>query len=101
MQEQFWVYRRLDSTLALLVCLRACGLLERPASDILAVSMPGPGSSPRSVAISEALAESSACDLMTIDIGEAVEAASCAILGMTVLLIIRMRMRKLVSARRF
>ena len=63
----------LDSTLALLVCLRACGLLERPASDILAVSMPGPGSSPRSVAISEALAESSACDLMTIDIGEAVE----------------------------
>ncbi|NLC40451.1 MAG: hypothetical protein GX763_05995 [Clostridiaceae bacterium] len=61
-----------DSTLALLVCLRACQILERPASDILCVSMPGPGSSPRSLAISESLAEICSCDLVTIDIGQAV-----------------------------
>ncbi|MDD4541556.1 MAG: NAD(+) synthase, partial [Eubacteriales bacterium] len=61
-----------DSTLALLVCLRACRILDRPASDVLAVSMPGPGSSPRSVTISEGLAEACGSDLMTIDISEAV-----------------------------
>lgn len=35
----------LDSTLALMASLRACQLLERPASDILAVTMPGFGTS--------------------------------------------------------
>lgn len=62
-----------DSTLALLVCLRACRILDRPADDILCVSMPGPGSSPRSVAISESLAQACGCDLVTIDIGQAVQ----------------------------
>lgn len=61
-----------DSTLVLLACLRACRILGRPASDIICVSMPGPGSSPRSVDISERLAEICGCELLTIDIGEAV-----------------------------
>uniref|UniRef100_UPI003FD73FE6 nitrilase-related carbon-nitrogen hydrolase n=1 Tax=Akkermansia sp. TaxID=1872421 RepID=UPI003FD73FE6 len=33
----------LDSTLALLICERACRALKRPASDILAVTLPGFG----------------------------------------------------------
>ena len=37
----------LDSTLALLICARACRLLGRPASDILAVTMPGFGTTDR------------------------------------------------------
>ena len=61
-----------DSTLALLVCLRTCQILGRPASDILCVSMPGPGSSPRSIDISKSLAEICGCQLQTIDISEAV-----------------------------
>lgn len=37
----------LDSTLALLICSRACRTLKRPASDILAVTMPGFGTTDR------------------------------------------------------
>lgn len=37
----------LDSTLALLICARACRALKRPASDILAVTMPGFGTTDR------------------------------------------------------
>ena len=37
----------LDSTLALLICSRACRALKRPASDILAVTMPGFGTTDR------------------------------------------------------
>ncbi len=37
----------LDSSLALLVCARACQLLGKPASDILAVTMPGFGTTGR------------------------------------------------------
>lgn len=37
----------LDSTLALLICERACRALKRPASDILAVTMPGFGTTDR------------------------------------------------------
>lgn len=37
----------LDSTLALLVCARACRVLQRPAADILAVTMPGFGTTDR------------------------------------------------------
>lgn len=37
----------LDSTLALLICARACQELRRPASDILAVTMPGFGTTDR------------------------------------------------------
>lgn len=61
-----------DSTLALLVCLRASRILGRPANDALAVSMPGPGSSPRSVDIAAALARHCGCELKTIDIHKAV-----------------------------
>lgn len=61
-----------DSTLALLVCLRACNILGRPAQDILSVSMPGPGSSPRSLSIAAALAKYTDSELQTIDISEAV-----------------------------
>ena len=37
----------LDSTLALLICSRACRALKRPAADILAVTMPGFGTTDR------------------------------------------------------
>lgn len=37
----------LDSTLAILICARACQALNRPASDILAITMPGFGTTPR------------------------------------------------------
>lgn len=37
----------LDSTLAILICARACQILNRPASDILAITMPGFGTTPR------------------------------------------------------
>lgn len=46
----------LDSTLALLVCTKACDILGRPHDSILAVSMPGMGTTNRTFANAENLA---------------------------------------------
>jgi NAD+ synthase (glutamine-hydrolysing) len=45
----------LDSTLALLVCRQACEILKRPLDTILAVAMPGPGTTQRTHSNAELL----------------------------------------------
>lgn len=61
-----------DSAMALLVCLRAFKLSERPVENILAVSMPGPGSTADSYERSVALAKAAGVSVKTISISEAV-----------------------------
>lgn len=63
----------LDSTLALLVCARAMRLLDRPAIDIVAVTMPCFGTTARTKGNAELLAEKVGATLRTIDIAKAVE----------------------------
>jgi NAD+ synthase (glutamine-hydrolysing) len=58
----------LDSTHALLVCVRAMELLGRPRSDILAVMMPGFATSERTQGQAERLVRALGCEAMTIDI---------------------------------
>lgn len=62
----------LDSTLALLVCVRAMALLDRPAADIVAVTMPCFGTTQRTRGNAERLAERAGATLRTIDIAAAV-----------------------------
>lgn len=62
----------IDSALALLVALKACVLLDKPAETLLVVSMPGPGTSDRSRELTEALARAAGADFRTIDISDAV-----------------------------
>ena len=62
----------LDSTLALLITARACDLLGRPRSDILAVTMPCFGTTSRTKSNAQILAERIGADFRTVDIGEAV-----------------------------
>ena len=62
----------LDSTLALLITARACDLLGRPRSDILAVTMPCFGTTSRTKSNAQILAERTGTDFRTVDIGEAV-----------------------------
>jgi NAD+ synthase (glutamine-hydrolysing) len=62
----------LDSTLAALVAVRALEKLGRPASDLLAVVMPGPGSTGRTQGNANALAEALGAGLRVIPIGDAV-----------------------------
>jgi NAD+ synthase (glutamine-hydrolysing) len=62
-----------DSTLALIICKRALELLDRPASDILAVTMPCFGTSGRTRGNAEILCEALGVPLTTIDIGESVK----------------------------
>lgn len=57
-----------DSTLALLVCKRALELLNRPTSEILAITMPCFGTSKRTLNNSIALANALGATLMQIDI---------------------------------
>ena len=57
-----------DSTLALVICARALKLLNRPASDIVAVTMPCFGTSKRTLANSIALANAFGATLKQIDI---------------------------------
>ena len=57
-----------DSAMALLVCLRAFKLSERPVENILAVSMPGPGSTADSYERSVALAKAAGVSVKTISI---------------------------------
>ena len=61
-----------DSTLALVICQRALKLLNRPASDILAVTMPCFGTSNRTLNNSIALANAFETTLMQIDITQSV-----------------------------
>jgi NAD+ synthase (glutamine-hydrolysing) len=62
----------LDSTLALLVALRAHEVLGRSAEEILAVSMPGPGTSRRTRSNARQLAEVFGTSFEEIPIDEAV-----------------------------
>ena len=61
----------LDSTLALLVCCRALSLLERKNSDILAVTMPGFGTTDRTYNNACELCRALGTQLRQIPIGEA------------------------------
>lgn len=62
----------LDSTLALLVAARAMDKLGRPRSDIIAVTMPGLGTTRRTKSNAEVLAQRLGADLQRIDITRAV-----------------------------
>lgn len=61
----------LDSTLALLICARACRALKRPASDILAVTMPGFGTTTRTRGNAVELCRLLGAELREIPISEA------------------------------
>jgi len=63
----------LDSTLALLVCARTLDLLGRPRGDVLAVTMPGFGTSALTLATARGLARSWGAELREIDIRAACE----------------------------
>lgn len=62
----------LDSTLALLVCAECCDLLKLPRSKILAVTMPGFGTTSRTRNNAEQLATELGARLLTIPIASAV-----------------------------
>lgn len=61
----------LDSTLALLVTAETFRLLGRPAKDILALTMPGFGTTGRTRGNAERMAEELGVELRTVDIKEA------------------------------
>ncbi len=61
----------LDSTLALLVIYQTYKLLNRPVSDILAITMPGFGTTKRTKGNAEKMAECLGVELRTIDITNA------------------------------
>ena len=63
----------LDSTLALLITARAMAMLNRPMSDIVAVTMPCFGTTSRTKSNAELLAEQVGATLKIIDIGDAVK----------------------------
>ena len=63
----------LDSTLALLITALAMGMLHRPASDIIAVTMPCFGTTDRTKNNAVLLAERMGAALRTIPIGETVK----------------------------
>ncbi len=63
----------LDSTLALLVCVEAMKLLDRPASDIIAVTMPCFGTTKRTRTNAERLCELLGTQLRVIDIAASVK----------------------------
>lgn len=63
----------LDSTLALLVCVRAMKLLKRPASDVLAVTLPCFGTTQRTRSNAQILCEELGCTFQCVDIKAAVD----------------------------
>lgn len=63
----------LDSTLALIVASRTCGLLGKSRKSILAVTMPGFGTSAKTRALAEKLAETAGVSFREIDIKAACE----------------------------
>lgn len=60
-----------DSTLAFLICLRVCKVLSMPTSDIIAVTMPGFGTSGRTYTNSVNLIKASGATFKEISIREA------------------------------
>lgn len=62
----------LDSTLALLVCSRAMSILGRPASDIIAVTMPGFGTTDHTYRNALVLMRKLGCDVREINIAASV-----------------------------
>ncbi|MEZ5560664.1 MAG: NAD(+) synthase [Pseudomonadales bacterium] len=62
----------LDSTLAFLVCLDALAKLERPLEQLLALTLPGPGTSSHTLESARALAGAAGVTLREIPIGPAV-----------------------------
>ncbi len=69
----------LDSTLALLVCIAALKALGRPTSDLLAIGMPGPGSTTRTQSNARQLAAEVGAEFREIPIHDAVKQHLCAI----------------------
>jgi NAD+ synthase (glutamine-hydrolysing) len=63
----------LDSTLALLVCARTFALLDLPRAGILAVTLPGFGTTPRTLESARRLAGGVGAELREIDIRPACE----------------------------
>ncbi|WP_251445346.1 NAD(+) synthase [Vermiculatibacterium agrestimuris] len=63
----------LDSTLAILITGIAMKLLDRPASDMIAVTMPCFGTTHRTRSNAELLAEHMGATLKVVDVGEAVK----------------------------
>jgi NAD+ synthase (glutamine-hydrolysing) len=63
----------LDSALAALICARALETLPAPPSRLLAVSMPGPGTSPRTRESARALAAALGAEFREISIAAALE----------------------------
>jgi len=63
----------LDSALALLVCLEAAKIGGFTPDDIIAVSIPGPGTSERSRQLARQLGEATQVDFREIDISDAVD----------------------------
>ena len=63
----------LDSTLALLITARAMAMLDRPMTDILAVTMPCFGTTSRTKSNAQVLAERIGTTFDTVDIGDAVK----------------------------
>ena len=63
----------LDSTLALLITARAMNMLDRPMTDIVAITMPCFGTTSRTKSNAQLLAERIGASFRTIDIGEAVK----------------------------
>lgn len=62
----------LDSTLAVLVCVDACAILQRPVSDVLAITLPGFGTTQRTRSNAELLAKALGVTFETIVIDDAV-----------------------------
>jgi len=62
----------LDSTLALIVCLETCSLLNIDPSHIIAITMPGPGTSEQTLKNAKALAAASHVTLREIPIHDSV-----------------------------
>ena len=63
----------LDSTLALLVCVEACKKLGKPFGDIVAISMPGPGTTQQTRESAQELCEALGVSFEEIPITEAVQ----------------------------
>lgn len=61
----------LDSTLTVLVCAEALKMLGRPTADLLAITMPGFGTTVRTKSNAEKLANVLGAEFRTISIGEA------------------------------
>ena len=62
----------LDSTLALLITVQAMGMLDRPRRDVIAVTMPGFGTTDNTRGNAEKLAEALGVTLRTVPISAAV-----------------------------